>query len=179
MSKADGVAGRVLVVDDNPLVSTLLLQQLSSEGYEVVVAHDGLEALDTVAAWVPDLILLDVDLPSLSGDEVCRRLKSEPATRLIPVVMITAQGAFHNKLAAWDYGADDFLPKPFHLLEVTTRCRSLLRVKRLVEERDSAEAVVFALARAVEAKNRYTHGHSERTADYALALARELGLPEH
>jgi putative two-component system response regulator len=177
MVKADGAAGRVLVVDDNPFISSLLRQGLTAEGYDVAVVGDGLEALSAVAARPPDLILLDLDLPFLSGDEVCRRLKADPATRLIPVVMITAQGAFQNKLAAWDYGADDFLPKPFHLIEVTTRCRSLLRVKRLVEERDSAEAVVFALARAVEAKNRYTHGHSERTTSYALALARELGLP--
>src|SRR5262249_32970344 len=95
----------------------------------------------------------------------------------IPVVMITAQGAFHNKLAAWDYGADDFLPKPFHLTEVTTRCRSLLRIKRLVEERDGAEAVVFALARAVEAKSPYTHGHAERVTRHCLALARAVGVP--
>src|SRR5205823_12070595 len=73
-------------------------------------------------------------------------------------------------------GADDFLTKPFHALEVVTRCRSLLRIKRLVEERDSAEAVVFALVRAVEAKSPYTHGHSERVREYALLLARELGL---
>jgi putative two-component system response regulator len=177
MVKADGAAPRVLVVDDNPFISSLLRQGLTAEGYDVTVVGDGLEALSAVAARPPDLILLDLDLPLLSGDEVCRRLKADPATRLIPVVMITAQGAFQNKLAAWDYGADDFLAKPFHLIEVTTRCRSLLRVKRLVEERDSAEAVVFALARAVEAKSPYTHGHSGRVTDLALALAEALGLP--
>jgi putative two-component system response regulator len=76
-----------------------------------------------------------------------------------------------NKLAAWEYGADEFLPKPFHLVEVIARCRSLLRIRRLIEERDSAESVVFALARAVEAKSSYTHGHSERAMRYSLALA--------
>jgi putative two-component system response regulator len=177
MVKADGAPDRVLVVDDDPLVASLLRQQLSEEGYEVVLACNGREALAAVGACPADLVLLDVDMPLLSGDEVCRRLKADPLTRLIPVVMITSQGAFRNRLAAWDYGADEFLPKPFLREEVTTRCRSLLRVKRLVEERDSAEAVVFALARAVEAKNRYTHGHSERTAGFALALARALGLP--
>ncbi len=130
-----------------------------------------------VSQRVPDLILLDLDLPYLSGDAVCKRLKSSPETRLIPIIIVTAQSEFQNKLDAWEYGADDFLTKPFHLVEVTTRCRSLLRIKRLVEERDSAESVVFALARTVEAKSPFTHGHSERVRAYALALATALGLP--
>src|SRR5262249_19168842 len=129
-----------------------------------------------VAARAPDLILLDLDLPGMTGDQVCRRLKSDPATRWIPIVMITAQDAAQNRLNAWEHGADDFLPKPFRLIEVTTRCRTLLRIKRLIEERDSAEAVVFALARTVEAKSPYTHGHSERVMHYCLALAETLGL---
>jgi len=168
---------RILVVDDNPAIAALLYQGLRAEGYQVAIARDGLQALEQVAAHPPDLILLDLDLPRLSGSETCRRLKSDPATRLIPIVMVTAQSAFQNKLEAWEYGADDFLAKPFHLIEVTTRCRSLLRIKRLVEERDSAEAVVFALARAVEAKSLYTHGHTERVTGYVLALAKAMGLP--
>ncbi len=169
---------RILIVDDNPFISSLLERGLAAEGSQVTVAPDGLAALDSVAACHPDLILLDVDLPHVSGDEVCRRLKSDPHTRLIPVVMITAAGGARNKIAAWEYGADEFLPKPFHLVEVIARCRSLLRVKRLMEERDSAEAVVFALARAVEAKSPFTHGHSERVARCSLALADKVGVKD-
>jgi putative two-component system response regulator len=177
MASAQVTGRRVLVVDDNPFIASLLKHGLTAEGYQVSIAQDGLEALACVAGTQPDLILLDVDLPHVSGDEICRRLKADPATRLIPIVMVTALGAFQNKLAAWEYGADDFLTKPFHLVEVTTRCRSLLRIKRLVEERDSAEAVVFALARAVEAKSPYTHGHAERVKRYSLDLGSALGVP--
>ena len=117
-------APRILVVDDNPFVSSLLRQALESEGYRVDSVDDGPDALQQVSLKRPDLILLDLDLPSLRGDQVCRRLKSDPATRTIPIVMITASAALESKLQAWDYGADEFLSKPFHLAEVTTRCRS-------------------------------------------------------
>jgi putative two-component system response regulator len=169
---------RVLIVEDNASMAWLLRQGLLAEGYQVDVAEDGQEALERVARHRPDLILLDLGLPRIPGDEVCRRLKSDPATRIIPIIMVTAQGEVQSKLEAWEYGADDFLTKPFHLVEVTIRCRSLLRIKRLLEERDSAESVVYALARAVEAKSPFTHGHSERVMHYALTLACALRVNE-
>src|SRR5262249_28511247 len=165
-----------LVVDDTPGITGLLQTLLSAQGYAVSVAGDGRDALRQVRECCPDLILLDLDLPHVGGYEVCRRLQKDPRTRLTPVVIITAQCGSPRRPDAWELGADDFLTKPFHAAEVVTRCRSLLRIKRLVEERDSAEAVVFALARAVEAKSPYTHGHSERVRDYSLLLAGALGL---
>jgi putative two-component system response regulator len=173
-----GEVPRLLVVEDDPGISQLLSQVLQAEGYRVRVADDGLAALAQVAAQPPDLILLDLGLPGLTGDQVCRRLKNDRATRLIPIIILTAQAESQNRLKAWDYGADEFLTKPCQLIEVTARCRSLLRMKQLTEERESAEAVLFALARTVEAKSRYTAGHSERVTRYALALARALHLPE-
>ena len=167
---------RVLVVDDNAFITSLLTHRLTAEGYEVTSTNDGLLALDLISNSPPDIIVLDIEMPGLTGDEVCRRLKTNPRTRLIPVVMITGLDAFPNKTAAWDYGADDFLTKPFHMVEVVARCRSLLRIKRLTEERDSAEDVVFALARAVEAKSLYTAGHSERVMRLALTLACGVGV---
>jgi putative two-component system response regulator len=169
-------AQRILVVDDNRGTTRLLEQVLGAEGHEVAVAGDGLEALAQVRAQAPDLVLLDLDLPHLSGYEVCRSLKHDPATRWVPVVIITAELASEAKLRSWELGADDFLAKPFQCLEVVARCRSLLRVKRLLDELDSAEAVVFAFARAVEAKSPFTHGHSGRVRDYALLLAAHTGI---
>lgn len=176
MTKDPRYAQRILVVDDNPSIASLLRHGLAAEGYEVTVAADGLAALGEVADLLPDLILLDLDLPSMRGDEVCRRLKRDPATRWIPIVMVTAMADSGNKIAAWDNGADEFLTKPFHMVEVVARCRSLLRIRRLIEERDSAEAVVFALARAVEAKSPFTHGHSARVLRFCLALASAVGV---
>lgn len=167
---------RVLIVDDNPTVACLLRHALSAEGCEVELAVDGQEALVRIADATPDLILLDLDIPYIPGDELCRRIKNDPVTRLVPVVMVTGHSDFESKLSAWEYGADDFLTKPLRVAEVTARCRSLLRIKRLIEERDSAEAVVFALARTVEAKSQFTHGHSERVTRYALRLAEAVGV---
>jgi putative two-component system response regulator len=166
----------VLVVDDDAAVRTLLRTFLHRQGYTVLTAEDGVTAELLVKRELPDLILLDVQLPVMSGDEVCRRLKQNPRTQLIPVIMLTGFGDFQCKLEAWGYGADDFITKPFQLIEVGARCRSLLRLKSLVEERESAENMLFSWARALEAKNPYTRGHADRVARYAGLLADAVGL---
>lgn len=178
MAAAPEAPSHILIVDDNPSMVYLLSTMLRGEGYRVGTARDGQEGLDYATRQQPDLVLLDLELPRVKGDEVCRRLKSHSGTRSIPVIMITGQSTLQSKADACGYGADDFLPKPFHQLEVATRCRSLLRIKRLIEERDSAETVVFALARTVEAKSPYTLGHSERVMQHSLCLARALGVAE-
>ena len=167
---------RVVVAEDDLANAHLFREVLTAEGHDVRLAPDGVEALDLIAGWRPDLILLDLDMPRLGGYEVCRRVKQDPATRLIPLVIITGDDAFDSKLRAWELGADDFLNKPLHCVELRARCRSLLRVKRLIDELDTAESVVFALARAVEAKSPYTQGHAGRVTLYALALADEVGV---
>jgi putative two-component system response regulator len=177
MSASAAIAGRrILVVDDDPAIGLLLGQVLQQEGYQVARAADGREALAQAAAYQPDLVLLDLDMPRLGGFEVCRQLKQDPATRLLPVLILTGQSSSEARLRAWELGADDFLTKPFQAVDVRARCRSLLRLKGLVDELDSAQAVVFAFARAVEAKSPYTQGHAERVTAYALALARRVGI---
>jgi putative two-component system response regulator len=178
MATAGTTGQHILVVDDNRPNVMLLEEVLARQGHRVEIAGNGLEALAQIHERCPDLILLDLDMPYMDGYEVCRRVKSNPATRLIPIIIVTAETAFDAKLRALELGADDFLSKPYKTPEVVARCRSLLRVKGLIDELDSAEAVVFAFARAIEVKNAYTVGHAERVAAYALTLAADVRLPE-
>ncbi len=178
MTASESSARQILVVDDDENVAKLLVRVLGAQGHTVRRAADGLEALALVATIAPDLILLDLDMPRLGGYEVCRAFKSDPRTRLVPIVIVTGRSAAEGRLRAWELGADDFLTKPFQVTDVVARCKALLRVKDLVDELDSAQAVMFALARTVEAKSRYTQGHTERVTGYAMQLAARVGLPE-
>lgn len=135
MSDAHPV-GRILVADDNQQNRELLEAYLLDDGHEILMAADGREAIDMTREKHPDLILLDIMMPKLSGYEVCSQLKNDAATKQIPILMITAlkeMGDIEKALAA---GADDFLTKPVHRLELRTRVRSQLRVRHLTSERD-------------------------------------------
>jgi putative two-component system response regulator len=167
----------ILVVDDNAQNVELLTALMQVEGYEVVSVVDGLEALAQVATSPPDLILLDIMMPKLDGYAVCRRLKQEAPTRLIPVVLLTALGAEEARIRGIEAGADDFITKPFSRTELKARVRSLLKLKTFTDELEHAEAMLLALGRTVEAKDPYTQGHCERLAAYSVVLGRELGLP--
>ena len=128
--------GRILVADDNQQNRELLEAYLLDDGHEILMAADGREAIDMARDKHPDLILLDIMMPKLSGYEVCSQLKNDAATKQIPILMITAlkeMGDIEKALAA---GADDFLTKPVHRLELRTRVRSQLRVRHLTSERD-------------------------------------------
>ena len=139
---------RVLIADDNQQNCELLEAYLSDEGYDIVFAYDGRQTVDAVADRIPDLILLDIMMPKLSGYEVCQQLKSGPATRDIPVLMVTAlnePGDIEKAVAA---GCDDFLTKPVNSLELKTRVRSLLRVRHLLDERDRLLAYLAEIEKA-------------------------------
>ena len=176
MRTIDTSGKHILVVDDDPTVGATLEHILKHEGYVVSRVRDGRAALVAVEQQPPDLILLDLNMPKMGGFEVCKRVKADPATSLLPIVIVTGESEFDARIQAWDVGADDFLTKPFQLVEVLARCRSLLRTKHLIDELDSAASVLFALARTLEAKSRYTQGHSERVTNYAIALAQRVGL---
>lgn len=118
---------RILVVEDEDALSTLLHYNLEKDGYDVALASDGEEALTLVAEQVPDLIILDWMLPKVSGIEVCRRLRNRTETRNVPIIMLTARGEESDRIRGLDTGADDYVIKPFAMSELSARIRAVLR----------------------------------------------------
>ena len=127
---------RILIADDNIQNCELLDAYLADEGHDIQQAHDGQETLEKVAEAEPDLILLDIMMPKLSGYEVCQQLKQGDSTSGIPILMVTALNEMGDIERAVQAGCDDFLTKPVNRLELLTRVRSLLRVRHLTNERD-------------------------------------------
>lgn len=128
----------ILVVDDNEHNLELIQAYLDELGGEVRVARDGAEALQAVAERAPDIVLLDIMMPRMSGYQVCEKIKGNPGTRDIPIIMVTALNEVGDVERAVDAGADDFLTKPVNKLELITRVRSLLRVRQLKRQLDAA-----------------------------------------
>lgn len=166
----------ILVADDHKSSLSGLEGLLSAEGFNVVTATDGQVALAEFQRAQPDLVLTDVKMPVLTGLELCRHIKTDPETRLVPVVLITGLTAIQDRVAGIDAGADDFLTKPVERLQLIARVRSLLRQKAYTDELERAESVLFALARSIEGKDPYTEGHCERLAEYSARLGEALGL---
>ena len=168
------MASIVLVVDDDPQVTTYFDRLLTRQGYVVTTAHDAASALTSVTERPPDVVLLDVMIPDLNGFEICRRLKREPGTRLTPVVLVTALSAHEDRIKGLEAGADEFLTKPVDTNELLTRVGSLVRVKRYTDDLDSAASIIMTLATMIEARDGYSEGHCHRMANYATALGRRM-----
>jgi DNA-binding response OmpR family regulator len=124
---------RILIADDESNIRELLTELLSPV-FEVIVAHDGRQALQRALESVPDLILMDVTMPGLKGTDVCEKLKAHPTTRTIPVVLLTAHGDISDRVLGLNKGADDYITKPFHPDELMARIEARLRALRLGEE---------------------------------------------
>ena len=168
----------VLVVEDNVVNAALLRELLASHGYPTVAVHNAAEAEAEIRREAPDLILLDVIMPGKTGYELCRELKADSRTRLIPIVMITGLSAQEDRVKGIEAGADDFLTKPISSEELFARVGSLLKLKEFTDELETADSVLCTLGLSVEARDPYTEGHCDRLARYAVDLGRFLRLEE-
>ena len=167
---------RILIVDDLAENREILAGLLEVEGHDLETAQDGLEAVERATTNPPDLILMDVTMPRLTGFEACRRLKADPRTELVPIVLVTGLLAREDRIQGIAAGCDDFLTKPVDSEQLLARTRNLLRTKALVDELEQAENVLVSLATALDAKDNYTSGHSQRVGTYAEDLGAAMGL---
>src|SRR2546423_14035689 len=172
------VTGTILVADDQAANRDLLEELLAAQGLKVVTVTNGAEVIQELMRTQVDLVLMDVMMPHLTGFQACAKIKNNPDTDLIPVILITALSDRQDRIEGIKVGADDFLTRPVDRTELLARVRSLLRLKQRTDELERAESVLFSLARSIEGKDPYTHGHCERLADYSARLAEQIGLPE-
>ncbi|MFN8477539.1 MAG: response regulator [Kouleothrix sp.] len=168
--------GHILVIDDNRDAGAALAALLELSEHIVQHVIDGRTAFAAIEQRQPDLIILDVQLPDMDGYAICDALKHNPATWQMPIIMVTVEGQRAARLQGLAAGADAYLQKPVDMQELEVLIGSLLRSKRRTEQLEQAEAVIFALARTVEAKDAYTEGHLQRLAHYSVAIGQLLGL---
>ena len=195
---------KILCVDDNKLNTILLQSALTPEGYEFQSADSGEAALSQVAKDPPDIILLDIIMPKMSGFEVLQKLRADEKTRFIPVVMLTALSETEDKVKALEAGCDDFMSKPFDKVELLARVKSLVRVKayhdqmqnyersladkvaqrtrslwRALKEKDNAHLeIIYRLSRAAECRDEDTGTHILRIGYYARTIANKMSLKD-
>lgn len=169
---------KVLIVDDDMAHRILEKEILSSPLYEVTEAEDGEQALDLVSREIFDVILLDKRMPGMDGDEVCRRIRLIPEYQLVPVIMVTGTNSHEELVLSMNSGASDFIRKPYDPTELIARVNSAASHKRMTDQLDSAESMLFALARMVEAKDEHTGDHCSRLSHTAVVFGTELGLNE-
>ncbi len=173
---SEPAAPTVLVVEDDAANRVLLTKLLERAGYRPVTAEDGPSGLAAAFQLAPDVVLLDVGLPGMDGLEICRRLRADPRTVALPVVLLTGRTSVDDVVAGLDAGADDFLAKPFNEAELLARLRSARRLALVMAEMEGAQGVVAALANAVEAKDSMTEHHCQRLAGLAHLLATAMEL---
>jgi len=168
------IPAKILVVDDTPKNVKLLDYLLTGKGYAVVTAASGPEALAQVEAERPDLVLLDVVMPEMSGYEVCRKIRENPATGILPVVMVTALDPAQERVKGLEAGADDFLTKPINQPELLARVRSLLRIKELYDTVQSQAAQLVVWNQTLEQRVREQLAELERVGRLKRFLSPQL-----
>src|SRR5579864_2921265 len=172
------VTGTILVADDQAANRELLEELLTTQGFKVISVSDGADVVPELIRTQVDLVLMDVMMPRLTGFQACEKIKNNPDTYLIPVILITALSDKQDRIEGIKAGADDFLTRPVDRTELLARVRSLVKLKLRTDELERAESVLFTLARSIEGKDPYTHGHCERLAEYSASLGEHLKLSE-
>lgn len=167
---------RVLVAERHEPNLRQITDYLETAGHFVLAARDGEEALRCVRQDDPEVALLDVTLPRLNAYQVCERIKTHPNTRSMPVIMLVTPHAMDEKIRALEVGAEDFLPRPFNKLELLARIKSLVRVKRLNDQVETAESVIYGIAKMIEERECAQDLQTERLVRYTWLLGRAYGL---
>jgi putative two-component system response regulator len=168
----------VLCVDDNKLNRELVLATLQDEGYHVSVAENGEDAIPILERESIDVVLLDLMMPVQDGAQTLRTLRADARWEFLPIIVLTTHRNNQTRQEAIVAGADDFISYPLNRVELLARIESLLRIKEYHSDLEQTQSVICALALALEAKDRYTRGHSQRVGDLARAFARHLGIPD-
>lgn len=169
---------RVLIVDDEAPHRRVEKAILNRPEYVIHEAEDGIEALDAIQGRDYDVVLLDKRMPKMDGDEVCRRIRNELDMPLLPVIMVTGANTQGDLVASMQAGASDFIRKPYNPMELIARVNAAANQKRLTDQLDTAESMLFAIARMVEAKDEYTGEHCSRLEHTALEFGKALNLNE-
>ena len=174
--RALGRVPLVLVIEDDQTQRQLLTRVLEKASYEAIGVGDGETGLRAIVEHQPDLVLLDLNLPRLDGFEVCRRLRADPLTATLPVIVLTGHTSVDDMVRALDAGADDFITKPFQQVELLARMRSAFRLRRAMTSLERAAQIVAALSNAVEAKDATLLHHCRWLARHAARVAVHVGL---
>jgi len=166
----------IVIIEDEEDILELVEYHLSSEGYSVTGFLSTENVEQFLEEEIPSLMIVDRNLPGMEGSEFVRYLRDIGYS--IPVIFLTAKDQDSDLEEGFNAGADDFITKPFNSIILRARISALLKHKALIDKLDSSEAVIFALANAIEAKDSYTEGHTQRVSDYAVELGKKLGVTQ-
>jgi len=173
-----GLPETLLVVDSDPVGRQLFRGVLKSSRYRILEASDVSEAIAILRNDKVDLVVTDLVLRDLSGLDLCRKLRAEKSTRLIPILVVTSVQTVESEIAGLDAGASEFLVKPISPMALRTRIRGMLRTKHVVDSLDEAESILFAMARIVDTRDSETGDHCERLAELSVLIGSAMGLPQ-